>query len=365
MTRLEHIGIAVDDAAPVRALLLELLGLEEYKVETVESERVDTHFIGAGGVKLELLETLEPDSAIGRFLERRGAGIHHLAFEVDRLDDILERATRLGLKPINAEPKDGADGKRVFFLHPKETYGILIEVCAFERFPGSRIQVPMPHGEVTAFETGSRDARALLLFHDAGTSSLQDFGSLMARLEPYVHVVAFDAPAHGESSDRPPTPHFLRAADKHAVAVLDYLEIDRVVVAGSGLGAAAAATLAVNAPDRVGGLALVDPNLLATDEDVDSAAEAIESACGETMANLASHLIKTLPEAAEATVSTEQLRGVDCPILVCGSRRTTALQTLRLHHDLPKSSLAMIAQFDDRDAALSRLLAAFVGSVKT
>jgi len=220
----------------------------------------------------------------------------------------------------------------------------------------------MPHGAVAAFQAGSNVAPTLLLLHDAGSSSLRDFGSLMPRLEPYVHAVAFDAPGHGASSDWSPTSHFLRAADKHALAVLDYLEVDEAVVAGSGLGAAAAAAVAVGAPDRIRGLVLVDPNLLESGEDVASASHAVEQACAESMPELASHLVKTMEAAAEAAVSLDKIQALSCPFLVCGLQSSAHRRSIRLHEGLPKSSLAVLPEFNDRDELMARLLTAFVDS---
>lgn len=362
VTRLEHIGIAVSDPTRVRSLLSELLGLEAYKIETVESERIDTHFIGADGVKLELLETHDADSVIGRFLERRGGGIHHLAFEVERLETVLERASRLGLKPVNAEPKEGADGKRVFFLHPKETYGILIEICESDRFTGSKLTVPVPHGDVTVFRAGSEESFPILLFHDAGSSSLRDFAGVMALLEPYVQVLAFDAPGHGESSGRSPDSHFLQGAGKQALAVLDHLEIDEAVVAGTGVGAAAAAAVAVQDGSRVRGLAFIDPNFLTTDEEIASATRRAEEASGDAIPELASHLKETMHAAAESAVSMEMVRDVSCPCLVCSMRPSDRGRTLRLQEDLPDASLAVVSEFEDRNRALAHILVGFVRS---
>lgn len=129
MTRLEHIGIAVREPAAVAELLERLLGIEQYKTEEVLSEGVRTHFLDAGGAKLELLEALNDSSPVARFLERRGEGVHHLAFEVDDVADTIRRGRELGLVPLSEEPIPGADGKHVAFFHPKSTHGVLIEVC--------------------------------------------------------------------------------------------------------------------------------------------------------------------------------------------------------------------------------------------
>ncbi len=129
MTRLEHVGIAVRAPAAVAELLEQLLGIVQYKTEEVESEGVRTYFLDAGGAKLELLETLRDSSPVARFLERRGEGVHHLAFEVDDVAETMRRGRQLGLVPLSEGPIRGADGKRVAFFHPRGTHGVLIEVC--------------------------------------------------------------------------------------------------------------------------------------------------------------------------------------------------------------------------------------------
>lgn len=129
MKRIEHLGIAVSDLDASIALFETLLGTPCYKIERVESELVNTAFFQVGESKIELLQTTNPESAIGKFLEKRGQGIHHIAFEVDDIDAELERLKSEGFELIHATPKDGADNKRIAFLHPKSTNGVLIELC--------------------------------------------------------------------------------------------------------------------------------------------------------------------------------------------------------------------------------------------
>jgi len=129
MEKLEHIGIAVKDLASANKLFARLLGQDRYKVERVESEGVNTAFFMIGGVKIELLEATDPASPIAKFIERRGEGIHHLAFEVADINESLRHYKEQGFQVINDEPKQGADNKMIFFLHPKSTNGVLIELC--------------------------------------------------------------------------------------------------------------------------------------------------------------------------------------------------------------------------------------------
>jgi methylmalonyl-CoA/ethylmalonyl-CoA epimerase len=137
MEKLEHIGIAVKSIDQANKLFSKLLGTTHYKVENVESEGVRTAFFELGGVKIELLESTKPDSAIARFIEKRGEGIHHLAFEVKDISASLNDYVQKGFEVINKEPKKGADNKLISFLHPKLTAGVLIELCEEIKNPSS------------------------------------------------------------------------------------------------------------------------------------------------------------------------------------------------------------------------------------
>ena len=129
MEKLEHIGIAVKNIDTANRLFANLLGREPYKVEEVESEGVRTSFFEISGVKIELLEATRDDSPIAKFIEKRGEGIHHLAFEVKNMEQSLELYQQKGFELINPVPKKGADNKMICFLHPRSTQGVLIELC--------------------------------------------------------------------------------------------------------------------------------------------------------------------------------------------------------------------------------------------
>ena len=129
LTNVEHIGIAVRDMAASNALFAKLLNVLPYKAETVELEGVTTSFFQINKTKIELLEATTPDSPIAKFLEKKGEGIHHLAFEVDDIVSEMERLTAEGFTLLSQTPKRGADNKWVCFLHPKGTNGVLIELC--------------------------------------------------------------------------------------------------------------------------------------------------------------------------------------------------------------------------------------------
>lgn len=129
LDKIEHIGIAVRDLSASNELFAKLLGKPHYKVETVESEHVDTSFFNIGESKLELLHATGPDSAIAKYIEKKGEGIHHIAFAVEDIEKEVERLKSEGFQPISEKPKKGADKKLVFFFHPKSANGILIELC--------------------------------------------------------------------------------------------------------------------------------------------------------------------------------------------------------------------------------------------
>ncbi|MEP2772851.1 MAG: methylmalonyl-CoA epimerase [Fulvivirga sp.] len=129
MLKVEHIGIAVKNLEKSNDLFQKLFNQTHYKVESVASEGVDTSFFKVGDTKIELLEASSEDSAIAKFIEKRGEGIHHIAYEVEDIHAEMKRLELEGFTLINKEPKKGADNKLVCFLHPKTTNGVLIELC--------------------------------------------------------------------------------------------------------------------------------------------------------------------------------------------------------------------------------------------
>ncbi len=129
MRKLEHIGIAVRNLEEANRLFAKLLGVEHYKIEAVEREGVRTSFFNVGGVKIELLEATRPDSAIATFIEKRGEGIHHLAFDVEDVQQKMVDFTADGFKVLSEKPMPGADNKMIAFLHPKSTNSVLVEIC--------------------------------------------------------------------------------------------------------------------------------------------------------------------------------------------------------------------------------------------
>jgi methylmalonyl-CoA/ethylmalonyl-CoA epimerase len=127
--KLEHIGIAVKKLTISIPLFEQLLNTPCYKTETVENEGVNTAFFLTETSKIELLEASNADSTIARFIERKGEGIHHIAFEVEDIKAEMKRLSALGFELLNVTPKSGADNKLICFLHPKSTNGVLIELC--------------------------------------------------------------------------------------------------------------------------------------------------------------------------------------------------------------------------------------------
>jgi methylmalonyl-CoA/ethylmalonyl-CoA epimerase len=127
--KLEHIGIAVSNLEASEKLFTKLLGVAPYKRELVESEMVMTSFFLLGDIKFELLAATSPESTIAKFIEKKGEGLHHLAFESDNIIDELAEKEKQNFQLIHQTPKDGADNKTIAFLHPKSTGGVLTELC--------------------------------------------------------------------------------------------------------------------------------------------------------------------------------------------------------------------------------------------
>lgn len=126
---LEHIGIAVANLEEANAMYTAILGEEPYKMEEVELEHVRTSFFRAGGSKVELLEATSPESAIAKYIEKRGPGLHHIAFEVEDIHVAMKRMSDAGFGLLSDVPKRGADNKLVCFVHPKTAGGVLVELC--------------------------------------------------------------------------------------------------------------------------------------------------------------------------------------------------------------------------------------------
>jgi methylmalonyl-CoA/ethylmalonyl-CoA epimerase len=129
MKKIEHLGIAVKNLKLSIPLYEKLLNTPCYKTESVESERVNTAFFQTGESKIELLESVDPEGVIAKFIEKKGEGLHHVAFEVDDIEAEMKRLQAEGFLLLNEQPKRGADNKLICFLHPKSTQGVLVELC--------------------------------------------------------------------------------------------------------------------------------------------------------------------------------------------------------------------------------------------
>jgi len=129
MNKIEHIGIAVKNLKDSNILFEKLFGESHYKMESVQNEGVKTSFFKVGENKIELLEATNKNSPIAKFIEKKGEGIHHIAFDVDDIEKEIKRLKKEGFIVLNEKPKKGADNKLVAFLHPKSTNGVLIELC--------------------------------------------------------------------------------------------------------------------------------------------------------------------------------------------------------------------------------------------
>ncbi len=129
MIKIDHIGIAVKDLDTSNQLFAKLLGASHYKIEEVATEGVRTSFFKSGPNKVELLEAIDNDGPIAKFIAKKGEGIHHIAFEVKDIEAEIERLVREGFEVLNKKPKRGADNKLVAFLHPGSANGVLVELC--------------------------------------------------------------------------------------------------------------------------------------------------------------------------------------------------------------------------------------------
>ena len=129
VSRIEHIGIAVESLDAAIPYYETLLGTKCYSIEEVADQRVKTAFFKVGDTKIELLESTDPEGPIGKFLEKKGQGIHHIAFAVDNVNSALQEANEAGIQLIDKQGRKGAEGLTIGFLHPKSTFGTLTELC--------------------------------------------------------------------------------------------------------------------------------------------------------------------------------------------------------------------------------------------
>jgi methylmalonyl-CoA/ethylmalonyl-CoA epimerase len=131
LSHIEHIGIAVSNLNDTINFYEKVFGLKCYNIEEVPEQKVRTAFFMVGQTKIELLESTDPEGPVGKFIKKRGEGIHHMAFAVTDIEDKLKFAESIGVKLIDAKPRKGAEGLQIAFLHPKSTFGVLTELCEY------------------------------------------------------------------------------------------------------------------------------------------------------------------------------------------------------------------------------------------
>ncbi len=256
---LEHLGIAVADASEATALFERLLGATPYKVETVEHEGVRTYFIGDGGdagasPKLELLEAIRPDSPVAAFIEKRGPGLHHIAFEVEDIEGEMVRLASLGFQLLSDEAKPGADGKHIVFLHPKSTAGVLVELC--QSVEPEPIVVPFEDGNLAAFVSGPQDAPPVVVLHAALGSTIMEMRRLTRTWEKDFRVFALDFMAHGDSDAFDGQELSMERFATNVIALLDESGIDKANLFGFSMGGSVALYAAYKYPNRFNRLAI-------------------------------------------------------------------------------------------------------------
>ncbi len=359
MPHLDHLGLAVDAPEPVAALLETLLGVRPYKQETVGGQGVRTHFIAAGTAKLELLESVAPDSPIERFLERRGEGMHHLAFEVDDIEATMAHCRDHKFTPLSGMPQPGADGKQIFFLHPKDTHGLLIEFCQSVPTHLTPSLIPYGDGQLAVYEAGAPSARTILLLHGAAGCTQVETAALLRRLELHHRVLAVDFSGHGASTDDVDF-----SADRfadNARAVLDAKGIERADVFGFSMGGYMALHFAHQHPNRVGRLAIHGTNIDWDDKQVEAMQQRMDvEAIHQRRPDLAADLdavhtdwaalfrrmqdfVATLP--AHSAIMRQIAASLDHPTLVSAADRDDLFPldtSVALHSHLPDSRLAVI-----------------------
>lgn len=362
MASLEHVGLAVEDVQAVIDTLDRLLDLRPYKAETVAAQQVRTHFLDAEGAKLELLESLDDASPIRRFLDRRGEGVHHLAFEVEDLAATLTRLRDAGFTTLQDAPQPGADDKQIAFVHPKDTHGVLVEFCETRPPDWTPHRIEHRDGRLGLYERGDPAAPSLLLLHGAAASTRLETARLMRRLEPQFHLIGLDLSGHGASAlpadERLTMDRFV--ADVRAA--LDAVEVRTTHLFGFSLGSAVALRMAHRHPGRVDRLAVCAPNTSWTREQIsllqnrlspatlrDEAPRRAERLAAEHGENLEA-LLAALRAFVESLPSTsarlhDTLSSVTAPALVAGfdDDPVAPLDAVRaVHRALPSARLAIL-----------------------
>lgn len=358
MMPLEHVGIAVDDADAALDLYKTLMNLRPYAAETVEAQQVRTHFLAAGPAKLELLESLDPGSPIAKHLRRRGEGLHHLAFAVPDASVAMEALQRAGFRLLSDEPQPGADGKEIFFIHPKDTHGVLVECCSDGPLVWEPTPIPYRDGALAVYEAGADHNPPLLMLHGAAGSARTELGPLTQRLKMHFHVLAVDFTGHGASSALPDTPFTADLFADNARAALDHFGYDTANVFGFSMGGNMAMQFARLHPQRVRRVAVHGANVtwngalvnaMLKRLDPEALPSAVVARLSRVHANWKSlfadmrAFVKTLPERTPDMLS--GVAALDTTVLVSAVDQDDLFPLtvpLTLHSRLPDARLAIL-----------------------
>ena len=367
---LEHLGIAIANADDAVALFERLLGAAPYQTETVEREGVRTIFFGDGGEhgqapKLELLEAITPGSPVAAFLDKRGPGLHHIAFEVDDIGTEMQRLNALGFRLLADAPKPGADGKRIVFLHPKSTAGVLVELCQSVEVEPKRMQIPFEDGHLTAFVSGPPAAAALVVLHAALGSTEFEMRRLTRHWERHFRVVALDFMAHGTSDSFPDHPLTFDTFTDNVAALFDAAELERAHLFGFSMGGSVALHAAHRFPERIDRLAVhafnVQWNAAEAETMTSAMASALTNPNGHWAKRLAAihgadqwrDLVRRMQAFTEALLGQQfpddALASITAPTLISTGDRDGFFplrHALHLHNLLSASSLAVLPGVD-------------------
>ena len=262
---LDHVGVAV--SAPEHVALFEhLLAAAPYKRERVEREGVQTTFFGDGDApgaapKMELLEATRDDSPVAGFIDRRGPGLHHLAFEVADLEAEMARVRALGIRLLADAPRPGADGKRIVFLHPKDTAGVLVELVESVRPHRRWHQVDVAGDRLAVGVSGPEDGPPLVVLHGALGSTELETDRLVRVWERTARVYALDFRGHGRSGPLSAEVPRWETFVTDAITATEHFGLEHAAVFGFSMGGAVALALALARPVAVGRLAVHGVNV--------------------------------------------------------------------------------------------------------
>ncbi len=365
---LDHVGIAAASPA-ARTLFEALFGAAPYQTETVESEGVTTVFFGDGGrpgaaPKLELLETGDAESPVGRFLASRGPGVHHLAFEVRDLDAALAHVDALGLRRLGA-PRAGADGKRIAFLHPKDTAGVLVELLETPRMPRETVHVPVgggveAGGTVAVHVSGA--GPPLVVLHGALGSTNLETDRLVRFWERRFRVLALDLRGHGASSPLASAPTWAECVDDVA-RVTHHLGVDRFRLFGFSMGGGVALAAASALGARVERLAVHGVNVRWTAAEVEAMvgpmrdvaghfpfwAKRLAETHGERWPALADQVMAFTTRLPDEHMAPEALAAISAPTLIShgdADRFFSLAHPLALRREIPDARLWVLPGLD-------------------